>query len=370
MKIYIIDTYYPAALKHFRARATNLDQMPFNIQLKYLHSQFFGTADSYSYYLKTLGHNVREIIANDEVMQRQWASEHKVKIKKSTLLSIVQTLPYLYRYIGKPRWMHEILLAQIADYQPDILYFQDLTVLNPQHLDILRQRYKLVGQIASVPPPQKYLKHFDLLLSSLPNLVEKFTAMGIKSRLFNIGFDPRILVKISKHKRVYDTVFVGSFSPNHTSGTKLLEKIAHHVSVDIWGNGLHFLSPLSPLRHNFHGEAWGITMYEVLARTKIIVNRHSDIAGEYANNMRMYEATGMGALLMTEERKNLPELFVSGKEVVTYKDINDLIKKVRYYLTHKDERKRIAKMGQRRTLKEHTYNKRVIELAGILHKDL
>lgn len=370
MKLLIIDTYYPSALNSLRKNSPQIFRLSYQKQLKVLLSKRFGTSDAYSYYLKPLKVAAHEVIANDEKLQRTWAKEHKITIPESTILSSIKTIPYIYRFVGKPKWMQDIILAQVTDFKPTIIYFQDLTVLNPDNLKLVHARYKLVGQIASMPPPVSYLKHFDLLLTSLPNLVEKFTTMGIKSRLFKIGFDQRILAKIGEHRRVFDTVFVGSFSTYHTSGTKLLEKIAHHVSVDVWGNGLHFLSPLSPLRRNFHGEAWGITMYEVLARAKIVVNRHSDIAGEYANNMRMYEATGMGALLITEERKNLSELFAPGKEIVTYIDSSDLLDKLRYYLVHEDERIKIAQKGQERTHKEHTYEKRMKELECILKKEL
>ena len=75
-------------------------------------------------------------------------------------------------------------------------------------------------------------------------------------------------------------------------------------------------------------------------------------------------------LFRSEERENLPRLFTPGKEVVTYKDADDLTKKLRYYLAHENERKSIAQKGQERTLKEHTYEKRMRELVRILQKSL
>jgi len=111
-------------------------------------------------------------------------------------------------------------------------------------------------------------------------------------------------------------------------------------------------------------------MYKILAQSKIVINRHIDVAEDYANNMRMFEATGMGALLITDEKKNLPELFKVGKEVVTYKDSADLTEKIKYYLQHEDERQKIAKAGQKRTLTDHTYLKRMEELARIIKKYL
>ena len=64
-------------------------------------------------------------------------------------------------------------------------------------------------------------------------------------------------------------------------------------------------------------------MYRVLARTRVAMNRHGDIAEGHANNMRLFEATGAGALLATEAADNLPELFEPGREVLAYRDADD-----------------------------------------------
>ena len=61
-------------------------------------------------------------------------------------------------------------------------------------------------------------------------------------------------------------------------------------------------------------------MYRVLARSKIALNRHIDVAEDHANNMRLYEATGVGTFLITDAKRNLSELFEPGEEVVTYAD--------------------------------------------------
>jgi spore maturation protein CgeB len=82
--------------------------------------------------------------------------------------------------------------------------------------------------------------------------------------------------------------------------------------------------------------------------------------------MRLFEATGVGALLMTESRKNLPELFTPGAEVVAYEGDADLVEKLRHYGQNEAERQRIAAAGQARTLVQHTYRQRMEELVEIL----
>jgi spore maturation protein CgeB len=109
-------------------------------------------------------------------------------------------------------------------------------------------------------------------------------------------------------------------------------------------------------------------MYGVLARSRITVNNHLDLAGPHANNLRMYEATGVGTLLLTDAKSDLGELFVPDQEVVAYRDSAECVKLISHYLDHPDERDEIARAGQRRTLEEHNYGRRMAELVEIVER--
>jgi len=106
-------------------------------------------------------------------------------------------------------------------------------------------------------------------------------------------------------------------------------------------------------------------MYRVLGRSRITINTHIDVAEEYANNLRLYEATGMGALLVTDDKVNLRELFEVGREVVAYRDATDLAEKVRWYLEHPAEAATIAAAGRERTLRDHTWRDRMARLVAM-----
>jgi spore maturation protein CgeB len=111
-------------------------------------------------------------------------------------------------------------------------------------------------------------------------------------------------------------------------------------------------------------------MYEVLARSKVVLNRHIDVAEGYANNMRLYEATGAGALLLTDAKSNLAELFDPGSEIVTYQDADDLVATLAQLAADRDRRIAIAAAGQRRTLRDHTYRQRMTQLTELLQARL
>jgi len=82
--------------------------------------------------------------------------------------------------------------------------------------------------------------------------------------------------------------------------------------------------------------------------------------------MRLYEATGVGTLLVTDRKDNLSSLFEPGKEVVAYGSAEEAVELVDYYLQHNEERKQIARSGQARTLSEHSYHHRMEEFIDIV----
>jgi len=126
----------------------------------------------------------------------------------------------------------------------------------------------------------------------------------------------------------------------------------------------------SAIRNKHNGEAWGKEMFQRLASSKITVNRHIDVAENYANNMRLFEATGCGALLITDYKENLNDLFEIGSEVVAYRSPEECAALIKYYLDNPDEAETIARAGQARTLRDHSYSKRMEQTAEILERHL
>jgi spore maturation protein CgeB len=240
-------------------------------------------------------------------------------------------------------------------------------------------RRLVAGQIASPAPPDDHLRAFDLIVSSFPHFVERFRRMGIDSEYLPLAFDARLhdvlrgegIDPSPAGERVHGVCFVGGLDPKvHSSGTALLERAARSVPIEFWGYGAQALPDDSAIRRRYHGEAWGLDMYRVLARSRIVVNRHIDVAAGYANNMRLYEATGSGALLLTDPGRNLGELFSPEREVVVYDGPEDLAAKLSHYLADDESRRRIAAAGQERTLRNHTYERRMADLAAVLDSRL
>jgi spore maturation protein CgeB len=371
MRILVIDTYYPAFLEDHYAANPGLAERAHSEQLESLAGRCFGTSDAYSRHFRELGHESAEYIVNWLPLQVAWEGENGFLARVRRQLGA--------RFGSAPegdQLLHEITMTQIAAYDPDLLYVQDTSFFEPEELERLRRRgIGLAGQVGSAPEPDVKLEGYDLLLTCLGHLVEDFRALGVSSELLRIGFHEAVLGHLHADgvdtspasPREYGVVFVGGFNPDvHEHRLPMLETVGRATELDVWGYGAEQLPPSSPVLRSYRGQAWGLDMYRIFAGARIVINAHEEISKGEAANMRMYEATGTGALLITEDHENLPEMFEPGREVVTYTDLDDLVDKVEYYLEHDDERVRIATAGQARALSEHTYGHRIAELDGIL----
>lgn len=350
-KCLFINTYYDGFLGSFYAKNPTLLTASYQEQKTLLQAQCFGDSDFYSHGLQAAGWHADDLIINCEPLQQAWAQEHASGAKGL-----------------------ELVLEQVKRIRPDCVYLQDIGLLTKELYQELRPLTELiVGQIAYPLSEHTYLQGFDVIFSSFPHFAERFRAAGITAYYQPLAFEPHILKSLTKFPystRPIDCSFVGGISPAHGAAYHLLETLAAHLPIHFWGYGVETLPLGSAVKAAHHGEVWAKEMFYLLSASKITINRHIDVAENYANNMRLFEATGCGALLITDYKDNLNDLFDVGKEIVAYRSPEECIELVNYYLAHPEEAEKIATAGQNRTLRDHTYHKRMQRTARLLSRHL
>nr|WP_275983114.1 glycosyltransferase [Propionivibrio soli] len=108
-----------------------------------------------------------------------------------------------------------------------------------------------------------------------------------------------------------------------------------------------------------------------MASSRIILNiTRSDFFGaETGINLRIFEALGAGRMLLTDYCEEIEDLFEIGTDIDVFRSSRELAEKVEYYLHNDDARDRIARNGQEKFLRQHTWASRIRQLSTHLWRD-
>jgi spore maturation protein CgeB len=373
MRILILNTDYTAFTKDLYKKNPGLSNFDYATQHRVRMESMHGVADFFSTHLRSLGHDVQDSMINSRDLQSRWAEENNVRIddgRRVRLRRFRGKVPVL-RFPRDPRWLYQVVLAQVKKFQPDVVFVLCIEALDTEILQEIKKHCRLlIGQHAA-PLVHPEIMPYDLMLSSLPNQVEYFRDQGLRSRYLRLGFEPKVLASLP-HRQTpqMDIAFVGSIGSAHSERSVILESLADHHSVGLWSDKRPAAVGNSNLAVSYKGMAWGLQMYEAVAQSKIGFNGHIDIAEGYSNNMRLYETTGVGSMLLTDAGVNLDGLFRPDVEVVRYSSVEECIELADHLLEHPKERESIARAGQKRTLADHSWEVRMQELSDVIHGEI
>ncbi len=115
-------------------------------------------------------------------------------------------------------------------------------------------------------------------------------------------------------------------------------------------------------------EAYGLRCEQPLPTADAYFNHFRETAinlnfvngnAESGLNLRHFEITAAGGFMLCYDQPELSDCFDVGKECAVFRSETDLLDKIRYYLTRPQERAAIAVAGQRRTLAQHLFSRRL-----------
>ena len=338
-------------------------------------------------------------------LQKAWALEHNTQKSGINLVS-----------------------EQVKELKPDVLFVQDTINFNSQWVENLKKEVKSIKLfIGSCCHPfnedqLNFYKSFDFMITCSDLFLNAFNKAGIKTFKLPHAFEHSLLKELDDNNKYpeNDLIFIGSLisgNEHHKLRTSIIERILEsdidfkiyskliydnphilklkqfgYISSKILNNlGLKNVMDSISYFRKFNGltefprnpiysdrlknavdrPLYGLDMYKALSKAKMGLNIHGTFGGgNFAANIRLFEVTGVGACLVTDWKKNLHELFIPDEEVVTFKSVDECIEKVKWLKDNPSEREKIAKAGQERTLKDHTFKNRVNQLDTIIRKEL
>lgn len=269
---------------------------------------------------------------------------------------------------GGGDWEAEALRRMVEALRPDVLYIADPIHFRAEFLRSLPFRPRLVmGWRAADVPLGTDWTGYDVMLSALPRMLALAASQGAKAgELFYPGMPDWIATTVENVPKDTDVVFAGSLSPSqHARRFRLLHALAEAALDKGFSLALHLAcarEALPPaMQHFWRPPVFGLEMHKALARGRIVVDsqggigvtapdgrRLIDLAAGATANMRLWEATAGGSLLLTEALPELYRIFAPDKEVAVYENDGQFLEKVLYYLDHAEARTQLAAAGRRR----------------------
>lgn len=146
----------------------------------------------------------------------------------------------------------------------------------------------------------------------------------------------------------HDVLFMGMLDRGH-------EEACHRTSV---------LRAIDKAVGVYVTEAWGREASDLFASSKITIG--SDACCEYGTgpSVRIFQVMAAGGFLLTSKMKGEENYFELEKEFSCYESPEDAVNKVKYWLSHPEEREAIAKYGSEKCLKLYTYQNRMQEIVN------
>ncbi len=87
-----------------------------------------------------------------------------------------------------------------------------------------------------------------------------------------------------------------------------------------------------------------------------------------AFNQRVLDVPVSGAFVLTDYRSQMDSILEDKKEVISYRNVEEIPELVAYYLKNESQREKIVKKGRERILSEHTWEHRVKKIIETLKK--
>ena len=310
------------------------------------------------------------IVGKKNIMQwpenvQKALSEHETEL----FLYNKRTLSDIFHKIVTPKkryfYVAEKLKKRIRAFKPDLIFFVSCFFMPQECYDIL-DAFPNVPKIgwagdAFGEKQRKKGEKLSVLFCSDSGYLEKCQDWSCQSLFLPLCADETVF-KNEALKRTAPPFFIG------VGNEKRIEYLAAvQDKMVIYGAGW----PVDKLsQHEVHNHKIPHHVIQgFINRTIAPVNMSFSKNVINGLNFRTFEVSACGGLIVLNEVGDLEKCYQIGTEAVTYKTPEDLNNLVHDIMQHPDKYQKIAEAGYQRTIKEHTYSKRLEQMFTILKEN-
>ena len=280
-----------------------------------------------------------------------------------TLISLVKKINKL----SSEELLAHYFRQKIAEFQPDVIMFISAFFIPTSLYDVLNTLPKkpyIIGwsgdafnqNVAPLVSILDKLYCTDSFFVDLAQSQYKWSNVEYLPLAYNPKlFSPSTLANEQRK----DILFIGNPAPDRV-------EILQNIQVPITLIGSAWKKHSIPLHTCITKNIALNKIVPLYQSCRAVLNMKQGANVKNGLNMRSFEATACGALMIHDNVKDLEKHFVPNEEILVYNDaeeLNELLKKID---KHPELFYEIAKKGMQRTLLEHTYEHRMALVLGNL----
>ncbi|MBN2654253.1 MAG: glycosyltransferase [Nitrospirae bacterium] len=207
---------------------------------------------------------------------------------------------------------------------------------------------------------------YDFYFTNAKGCIPDYKNAGIKNAFYlPVGCYPAIHTDLGMQDKEYDICFAGDWGPTRQA---IIENLADDFDISLFGPWAKKLPSKSNLHKNIVKDGFFTPneMAVIFNKSKIVLNIHSWYGKwNYGVNPRVFETPACGAIQISDWKEEIPQLYTPDKEIILYKNIDELRGRLRYILDNFNSHINIAKAAYSKSHAIHTYKNRLEEMFSI-----
>lgn len=230
--------------------------------------------------------------------------------------------------------------------------------------------YPDIGFSSQSPYLEAAMRQYDIVFTSKSfRLQYMMNTLGVSKAVFMPhAFDPEVhypapLEPEELSRYASDVAFIGTWSPKKGALVEHLRVSLPEIVLKVWGNQWERASPI--LAGTLQGGSLlGLEYAKGVRAAKIVlaalVESPSDSNEGDKTTARTFEIPAIGSFMIHERTEEAKDFFAEGSESEMFGNKDELVEKVRHYLSNDRERDLIAEAGYLRAQQSgYSYDDRV-----------
>jgi len=324
--------------------------------------------------------NIDNFFKAKKVLLAAWSCENKFfatfskwdKVLIKIFGKIIVFDPQMYYYKEGRKETNKKFIKLIKNEKPDYIILNLINnVFNIDALFRIKEvlpKIKIIIWYGDDDTEFENRSRYTSLISDYNLIVQKdyigsYKKDGIKNSFFIAGSNPYSFKPFNLEK-LYDVTFIGVPKEDRYNFIKHL--LNNKVNIRLFGYGWE---KFPELKNTYGGVLTNKEIVKVINQTKINLCFVKNSFGNPHIKGRIFEIGLCKSFLLTEFYKTLNSIFKKDKEIVMFKDKEDLLDKINYYLKNEEEREKIASAMYSKILSKYTLEKEFDTLFNKVFKE-